>query len=271
MDQLCDSLLTLIFTMVFSNRRLHACSLVCHSWKRVLSSAVFWKKMASKQELMYRSIYDGEIGCYTHLGRNGGYTHILLTLSIDEFQYPWMIPITKEIYNQRMPCFKVDKPSSWQEWSELLHEECDEGDPSDWGDYVRKDDHEGDILYDRKLVKLELLDRNENLYEFIHYDGGCDLVYEDGCFKFMFDGVLRSKNDADLFISFRTLIDHIEITISDNIDSRPCESPRKNALGNYCTTQYPCTTWLEVCDELILSYNNLTYFTSDSLAIRNPS
>lgn len=255
MDQLCDSLLTLIFTMVFSNRRLHACSLVCHSWKRVLSSAVFWKKMASKQELMYRSIYHGKIG-YTHIGRNGGYTHILLTLSIDEFQYPWIIPITKEIYNQRMPCFKVDKPSSWQEWSELLHEECDEGDPSDWGDYMRKEVHDYPVMMDRKLVKLELLDRNENLYEFIHYDGGCDLIYEDGCFKFMFTNVLRSKNDADLFISFRTLIDHIEITISDNIVLNPCE--------------YPFTSWLDVCDELISSHNELTYLTSDSLAIRNP-
>ena len=153
------------------------------------------------------------------------------------------------------------------------YSECDEGDPSEfppWGDYVRKEIHERLDLSDRKLVKLELLDRNENLYEFIHYDGGCDLVYEDGCFKFMFDGVLRSKNDADLFISFRTLIDHIEITISDNIDSNPCESPKKDAMGKYCQTRYPCTSWLDVCDELILSYNKLTYLTSDSLAIRNP-
>ena len=262
----------MIFAMVFSNRRLHACSLVCHSWKRVLSSAVFWKKMASKQEQMYirldrdrtsKGIIENKIW------RNGGYTHILLTLSIDEFQYPWMIPITKT-FDERMPCFKVDKPSSWQEWSELLHEECDEGDPSDWRDYVRKEIHERLDLSDRKLVKLELLDRNENLYEFIHYDGGCDLIYEDGCFKFMFDGVLRSKNDADLIISFRTLIDHIEITISDDIDSNCCESPRQNNLGQYCRTQYPCTSWLEACDELILSHNKLTYFTSDSLAIRNP-
>ena len=51
---------------------------MCREWKNVLSSAVFWKKLAFEKERKSNRSY---------------FTDVLLTLCFKDLQYPWIIAI----------------------------------------------------------------------------------------------------------------------------------------------------------------------------------
>ena len=119
-----DALVSLVFTFVFSARRLLACSLVCRDWRCVLSSPTFWKRISLMQSKL--SIRDK-------------YTHILLTLKIGKhIEFPLLL--YKPLYdlNAHYASWHVCKPDQWDSWIE----------------------NELEVAY----VVVRLLDVNENLY-----------------------------------------------------------------------------------------------------------
>jgi hypothetical protein len=221
-----DSLLVVIFTIVTSNRRLHACSLVCRSWKQVLSSAVFWKKMAFKQQQIRHELP----------------SHLLITLCVDEYKHPWLVPIFPHelIDSGKTMVLQLSKPTYWEELCDLLEEKCGV--------------HEADYS---SLINLFFLDQNENLFDIICDVSEYELEYDDGWFIFTCDCKCLQRDFRIMFACTRHLeghFDYIECRIDDEFER---------------DDEHYKADWARVCWKQ-LQFFPLSILTSDSLKVRTP-